>query len=46
MSNIKTVALKEVPVGQTFEVWGRRFTVLAKEVDKVLVLSAEIVNVH
>lgn len=41
---MKAKALKDVPVGATFEVWGKKFTVLDKDDEKVFVLAAEINN--
>ena len=38
----KVVNLEKVPVGETFEVWNRKFTVLEKNADMVFVLAAEI----
>ena len=38
---IKQSTLREVPVGMTFKVWGRKFTVLKKEEGKIFVLAAE-----
>ena len=38
----KVVNLEKVPVGKTFEVWGRKFTVLRNDEDKVFVLAAEL----
>lgn len=37
----KQTHLSAVPVGKTFEVWGRKFTVLKQEQDKTFVLAAE-----
>ncbi len=39
---IKTAQLKQVPVGKTFEVWDRKFTVLRSDEDKVFVLAVEL----
>lgn len=39
---LRKTALKEVPVGTTFEVWNRKYTVLDKANDRVLCLAAEI----
>lgn len=39
---IRTTQLKQVPVGKTFEVWDRKFTVLRNDEDKVFVLAAEL----
>lgn len=36
--------LKQLPVGVTFEVWGKKFTLLDKGNDICYCLSAEIVN--
>lgn len=38
----KQTHLSAVPVGKTFEVWGRKFTVLKQEQDKTFVLAAEV----
>ncbi len=38
----KVVNLEKVPVGETFEVWNRKFTVLRSDEDKVFVLAAEL----
>ena len=38
---IKKIHLSEVPVGETFEVWDRKFTVLKKEESKIFVLAAK-----
>lgn len=37
----KQTHLSAVPVGKTFEVWGRKFTVLKKEEGKIFVLATE-----
>lgn len=39
---LRKTALNEVPVGTTFEVWNRKYTVLDKGRDKIFVLAAEI----
>ena len=39
---IRTTQLKQVPVGKTFEVWNRKFTVLRSDEDRVFVLAAEL----
>lgn len=39
---LRKTALKEVPVGTTFEVWNRKYTVLDKANDRVFCLAAEI----
>lgn len=39
---LRKTALNEVPVGTTFEVWNRKYTVLDKGHDKIFVLAAEI----
>ena len=39
---IRNTQLKLVPTGKTFEVWGRKFTVLQSSEDKVFVLAAEL----
>lgn len=38
----KQTHLSAVPVGKTFEVWDRKFTVLKKEEGKIFVLAAEV----
>lgn len=38
---MRKVALKGVPVGKTFKVWGKKFTVLRQDEGKVFVLAAE-----
>ena len=38
----KQTHLSAVPVGKTFEVWGRKFTVLKQEQGKTFVLAAEV----
>lgn len=40
----KTAILKQLPVGATFEVWGRKFTLLDKGSQICYCLSTEIVN--
>lgn len=37
----RQVILQKVPVGKNFEVWGKKFTVLRQDEDKVLVLATE-----
>lgn len=39
---LKKTVLRDVPAGETFEVWGRKFTVLKQEQDKTFVLAAEV----
>lgn len=39
---IRKTTLNKVPVGMTFEVWKRRYTVLDKGRDKIFVLAADI----
>lgn len=39
---LRKTTLNEVPVGTTFEVWNRKYTVLDKGRDKIFVLAAEI----
>lgn len=39
---IRNTQLKQVPAGKTFEVWGRKYTVLKSDTDKVFVLAAEL----
>lgn len=34
-------ALQDVPIGTTFELWGKKFTVLKQDEDKVFVIAAE-----
>lgn len=36
------IELKKLPIGSTFEIWNRKYTVLDKENDRVLCLAAEI----
>lgn len=38
----RTTKLEQVPVGTTFKVWGREFTVLDKGAERIFVLSADL----
>lgn len=41
----KQTILRNVPVGKTFEVWGKKFTVLRQDEGKVFVLAAEFATI-